>query len=169
MVKTIRGLLTLKELKELLTEYARKLPAYTRVENDEISIIFQEDRIRLELRTKKERECWNCKGTGKDESGESCWACKGTGKEEWYDRTIAYIKEYDSYPHYGMLKIEVQTDGRTPEIWKPEVEAIKTFIENLVGKKCIIVPSKGSSKPQKVVSISDLANQKELSQFFGGL
>lgn len=165
MVKTIRGLLTLDELKNLLTDYARKMENYTRVENDEVCIEFKDDKIKLVLKTPIERKCYYCDGTGRTGDTE-CWVCKGTGIDRYHETTTAYIKEYKNYPRYGMLKIEVQVDGRYPEFWKPEVEKIKAFIEKLAGKRCVIVPVQSSLTKPKIVSLSDIA--KDLTAFMGG-
>jgi len=158
MVKTVRGLLSLKELKQLLTDYARTLDNYTRVENDKISLIFYPDRIRIEIKEPRREECYACKGSGKWEDGKTCWLCHGTGVWQTDSRLITYITEYDEYPHYGTLKIEVHTNGTNPEIWKPDVEKIKNFIEKLAGKPCVIVPTPKGGKTSKIkaVPLSDI-------------
>jgi len=167
MVKTVRGLISLKELTAHLTDYARKLPEYTRVENDKISITFSPDRIRLELREPTEEVCYICRGSGKDEDGNPCWFCDGTGHRTYSSRLVAYIKENQNYPHYGTIKIQVETEGKNPEVWKPDVEKIRTFIENIVRKRCVIIPTRRTGKP-KAIPISDITNQQNLKQFFRG-
>ena len=169
MVKTIRGLLSLDELRKLLTEHCRKAPEYLRVSTETFEVFFYEDKIRLVLKEPKEGKCYYCGGTGRTDDGSKCWVCKGTGVEKSYQTIVsAKITEYKEYPHYGTLKIEVDTQGTNPEVWKPDVQKIKNFIEALAEKRCIIVPQKGAKKPkQQIMPISDIS-QKDLSSFFGG-
>lgn len=159
MVKTIRGLLSLQQLRELLTNHVRKAPSYLRVVTEKLDVTFYDDLIRLELKEPKEETCYYCEGLGM--TGETeCYVCKGQGKIKVdYDRTVAVIREYENYPHYGTLKIEVQTDGRNPEVWKSEVQKIKNFIEALAEKRCIIVPETRVHSIKKIL-ITDIAQKK---------
>ncbi len=167
MVKTIRGLLSLNELRRLLTEYCRKAPKYVRVETEEFEVFFYEDKIRLILKEPRERKCYYCDGTGRTGDTE-CWVCKGTGIEKTFLTVSAKITEYQNYPHYGTLKIEVDTEGSNPEVWKPDVQKIKNFIEAIAEKRCIIVPQGRTRKPkQMIMPLADI-NQKDLSSFLGG-
>jgi len=162
MVKTVRGTLPLEELKNLLTVYARKLPSYKRVVSENIVIEFDRDRLKIELREPKEEKCFVCEGTGQM-TNKTCYYCDGTGKLKRYDSTSAKITEYESHPHKGLLKIEVQTDGKNAEIWKKDVGIIRDFLEKLAGKRCVIIPTK-SYIPNKSVLIQDI-KQKQLTNF----
>ena len=37
-------------------------------------------------------------------------------------------------------KIEVSTNGEDISVWKPDVDKIKAFIEDLVDEPCVIIP-----------------------------
>ena len=52
-------------LKELLTEHARKLPSYRRVETDAFEVCFHDGSTRIELREPYKGKCWMCDGKGK--------------------------------------------------------------------------------------------------------
>lgn len=162
MVKTVRGLLSLKEIKQLLTEYARTVPAYLRVDTPEVDIIFYNNYVRLYL--KQPDECPACNGTGKYLDKE-CDRCEGTGKIYWRNLPVK-ISEYKEYPHYGTLKIEVDTQGSDPDVWKPDVERVRQFIEKLAGKRCIITPEGQRSTFKKVTPIAHLT--KSLQDYLKG-
>jgi hypothetical protein len=158
MVKTVKGLLTLKELKALLTKYAQTQQSYRRVVTDQADITFQEDRVTLRIIDRKKEKCTLCEGTGILEENRKCWICEGTGIRETTDEVYAKITEKD----YG-LKIEVNTNGSQPEIWKPDVEKIKIFINSLAGKPCVIIPTSksGSRAKTPIKTISEILTQAQ--------
>lgn len=165
MVKTIKGLLSLKEFKQLLTDYARTAPEYFRVDTPEAEIIFYGDYIRLYL--KQIEACPKCSGTG-IYATQTCDRCEGSGKIYWRNIS-AKISEYEEYPHYGMLKIEVDTQGSNPELWKPDVEKVRAFIEKLAGKRCIIIPDHSNRNPPTIRKVVPIANiTKTLRDYLGG-
>lgn len=153
MVKTIKGLMNLNKLKQLLTDYARTAPAYFRVDTPEAEIFFYKDHVRLYL--KQLDTCPMCNGVGKY-AEQICDRCEGTGKIYWRNIS-AKISEYNGYPHYGTLKIEVDTQGNNPEVWKPDVEKVKAFIEKLAGERCIIIPEKHHPRTVKPIPIEKIA------------
>ena len=168
MVKTVKGLLSLEELRGLLTEHARSLPNYKRIESETIRIDFYKDRIRIELREPKEEKCYYCDGTGKHYNFETasydekpCSICNGTGVMQTYEPTTARIRELRE----GMLKIEVDTLGTNPEVWKPDVEKIKRFIEKLAGKPCVVIPTRRKKKPRAIDISEILRNTKTLDSY----
>lgn len=151
MVKTVRGTVELGTLRDRLTEHCQKLSSYRRVESDDIEVRFFEDYIRLELRQPATGKCYHCEGTGKDydydyEKGEGekvpnddpCYVCGGTGQARGYDTTIARLVKKE-HKDGAKVAIEVDTQGKKLEVWKPAVERIKTFLEDLVGEPFVQV------------------------------
>ena len=59
------------------------------------------------------------------------------------------------------LKIEVGTEGKSIEKWKPDVERIKVFLEGLVGKPFIVVPT--SKKAELQAQMGKLTENLEAS------
>jgi RecJ-like exonuclease len=157
MVKTVKGLLTLKELKALLTKYAQTQQSYRRVVTDQADITFYENHVTLRIIEPKKEKCYYCEGTG-TVGNTKCWICEGTGIRETTDEVYAKITEKD----YG-LKIEVNTNGSQPEIWKPDVEKIKNFINSLAGKPCVIIPTSksGSKAKTQIKTISEILTQAQ--------
>lgn len=142
MVKTVQGSLGLEEIRDLLTEYARKLPSYSRVQSDTFDIRFRDESLQFTLIEATVKPCFLCKGAGIYEE-EKCWSCDGSGeRRDTSDSVSARLIEYDKPPRKGTLKIEVATQGTKPDIWKPDVEKIKAFIETLAGKPCVTVPTR---------------------------
>lgn len=151
MVKTVRGTVELETLRDRLTEHCQKLPSFRKVESDTIEVVFG-DHIRLELRERQstKEKCWHCEGTGKDydydyENGrkvpndDTCPMCDGTGERDVFHTTSAYLVAKE-YPKSGAkVAIQVNTEGKKLEVWKPAVERIKTFLEELVGEPFVQV------------------------------
>jgi len=154
MVKTVRGTVELETLRDRLTEHCQKLPSYRRVESDTIEVRFFSDHIRLELREQEptKQKCWHCEGTGKDydydygEEGEGkkvpnddlCPMCDGTGERYVHHTTVARLVKKD-HKSGAKVAIEVDTQGTKLEVWKPAVERIKKFLEELVGEPFVQV------------------------------
>jgi hypothetical protein len=139
MVKTVRATVDLQELKRVLMEYVRSLPSYNRVNSDTFEMTVSSGAVWIGLKEPYEADCYACDGKGKRWHEEVCSLCDGTGKRTDYRTASARITAYEG-AHAGELKVEVNTEGAKPDVWKPEVKKIKNFIEGLVGKPCVIVP-----------------------------
>jgi len=154
MAKTIRGKVSLDHLRGLLTEHCRKLPGYTQVRSDEFEVDFGPDAIHIKLLKPYVGECPWCEGSGKRGKGE-CTICDGTGKRQEHHVAQARISEYGG-KHADQLRIEVWTEGKKMEVWKPVVDKIRKFIEELVGEPCVVVPM---SKKEQIESQPPLEEQ----------
>lgn len=154
MVKTVKGSLTLDELNALLYRHIQGLPKYERVVSDTFEAVFNEESTAIFVCRRAEQVCWYCKGSGTRDN-EQCWVCKGTGKTLEKKGVKARFRQKDDE-----MKIEVDTQGTNPEVWKPDVEKIQDFVEGLVGRNCITVPSRATKI--KAIDISDMVNQARL-------
>jgi len=165
MIKTVYGSLDIDELKNLLFGHIRTLPSFERVDSETFEAQFRSDTVKIHICERVEETCWSCKGTGKrerayDESEVKCWVCDGTGVTHEKQGVSAWFRLNDK----GGLKIEVNTEGTKPEVWKPDVEKIQAFIEGLAGKPCITVPSR-IRKPKAIPITDILKNAKTLDKF----
>ena len=170
MVKTIQGNLEMDELVKGLTEFVRKLPDYQRVVSDTFGLDLNKGYgLSFELKEPYEEKCWHCDGAGKVNNGtkrkpdfEPCDMCDGTGKQKSHRTLSARVSRYDDNKR---LRIEVNTEGKKEEVWKPDVGAIKAFLEGLVGKEFISVPIRKGKEPPVPL---DQQLQQSLDSIQGG-
>ncbi len=146
MVKTIRGKVSFHDLKRLVLEHAVLEAAGVRVDGTELDYCNVEsdnfafrmvglERMFIELREMKESESWY-----------------SSGDKSLKPRTVAFA--YIS-PHLyrGECQLRIEIPGG-------EVEPVKQFIEELVGRPCVVVPM---TKKEKLANQPPLEEQLQKS------
>lgn len=125
----------------------------------------------MELRERQptKEKCWHCEGTGKDydydyEKGgkvptdETCPVCEGTGQRDVFHTTTAHLIAKEHPKTGAKVAIEVNTEGKKLEVWKPAVERVKKFLEELVGEPFVQVRL---TKAEEVASRPSLIDMLE--------